>query len=135
MDTSTSAYALFSTAYLATYAVDPTGSAYPAYAYDASWLLLYGAAWATTQEDGISGLNMARGLRKISDGDEVEIKPGTWPTVQANFETGASVDVVGASGTLDYDPATGETTAPIEIWYVECSGSSCTFGQHGIIEP
>lgn len=135
VDTSTSAYALFSTAYLATYAVDPTGSAYPAYAYDASWLLIYGAAWATYQEDGVSGLGMARGLRKVSYGDEVEIKPGTWPTVTANFETGDAVDVIGASGDLDYDPSTGETSAPIEIWYVECAGSSCTFGQHDIIEP
>lgn len=135
VDTSTSAYALFSTAYLATYAVDPSGSAYPAYAYDASWLLIYGTAWATYQEDGVSGLNMARGLRQVSDGDPVEIKPGTWPTVQAKFEAGAPVDVIGASGSLNYDPATGETTAPIEIWNVACDDEGCSFGQLDIIEP
>lgn len=135
VDTTTTAYALFSTAYLATYQVDPSGSAYPAYAYDASWLLIYGTAWATYQEDGITGLNMARGLRQVSAGNEIEIKPSTWPTVQASFEAGSPVDVIGASGSLNYDPSTGETTAPIEIWSVSCGSSTCEFTTVDVIEP
>ena len=33
--------------------------------------------------------------------------------------TGASIDVRGASGPLDYDPDTEETSAPIQLWAIQ----------------
>ena len=63
-------------------------------------------------------------------------KPSTWISVRANFEAGESIDVVGASGNLDYDGTTGETTSPIEVWGVESDGSGgYAFTSEDIIEP
>ncbi len=134
VDTESTTYALFKSAFESTYGIDPTEFAYSAYAYDATWLLIYGSAWAEYNQDGITGENMARGLLKVSSGDEVEIKPSAWTTVRADFSAGKAVDVIGASGDLDYDE-TGEAAAPIEIWTVDCTGGSCTFGQESVVEP
>lgn len=134
VDTASTTYQLFKASFESTYGIDPTDFAYSAYAYDASWLLVYGTAWATYQQDAVTGENMARGLLKVSSGDSVQIKPSAWPTVRANFTAGKAVDVVGASGELDYD-ATGEAAAPIEIWTVSCTGSTCSFGQETVVQP
>jgi ABC-type branched-subunit amino acid transport system substrate-binding protein len=95
-------------------------SPFAANAYDAGWLIAIGAAWATFQEDGdLRGRNMARGLRKISGGAVIEVGPSGWVLIQQQFEAGRSINLVGASGNLDYSPETEETTAPIEVWTVE----------------
>jgi len=134
VDTDSTTYQLFKASFQSAYDLDPDAYAYTAYAYDASWLLIYGTAWATYQLDGVSGVNMARGMLKVSSGDEVEIKPNSWTTVTADFAAGHAVDVVGASGNLDYDEV-GEASAPIEIWTVSCSGSSCSFTRESVVEP
>ena len=130
-------YDAFSASYAATFGgQDPAEAAFTAYAYDAAWLMLYGAAWSNYQLGEISGLGIGRGLRSISDGDEVDIKPSTWISVRANFEAGESIDVVGASGDLDYDETTGETTSPIEVWGVQADGAGgYEFTSEDIITP
>jgi len=127
----------FSAAYAAAFGgQDPGEAGYTAYAYDAMWLLLYGSAWSLHQEDGISGIGIGRGLRKISSGDPIDIKPSTWITARAQFKAGESVDVTGASGALDYDLNSGETSAPIEIWGVEPDGSGgYQFNSEALIDP
>lgn len=110
-------YDAFSIAYAAAYPGDSADdSVYTAYSYDASWLAIYGTAWSHYSEDRIHGEGMARGLRSISSGTATEIRPTRWNDVKASFEAGNGIDVSGASGNLDYDAATEETTAPIEVW-------------------
>lgn len=112
-------YDAFAAAYAGVYEGQSAGdSSYSAYAYDAAWLTLYGAAWALANEPAVTGQAAAEGLRHISDpqGDTVELGPVAWNQAQAAFAAGASVDVLGASGELDYDPETEETTGPIEVW-------------------
>jgi len=101
--------------------LDAADSGFTAYAYDAAWLVLYGAAWSQYQAGEITGTGVAQGLRQVSGAggaDPVEIRPTTWSTARANFEVGRAIDVIGTSGSLDYDPQTEETTAPIDIWLV-----------------
>ena len=86
---------------------------------NAAWLLVYGAAWAILQEDGLTGINMARGLRRVSDGDSVEVRAGGWVSVQQAFRDGRSINAAGASGPIDYDPDTEETAADIEVWEIQ----------------
>jgi branched-chain amino acid transport system substrate-binding protein len=115
---------------------DPSEAGFTAYAYDATWLLLYGSAWSNYQEGEITGTGIGRGLRQLSSGEEVDIKPSTWISVRANFEAGVSIDVIGASGELDYDSTTGETTSPIEVWGVQPNGSGgYEFTTEDIIQP
>ena len=72
--------------------------------------------------DPITGVGIAQGLRRVSNGIEVEIRANSWNDVKARFAEAQPVDVVGASGELDYDPDTEETTTPIEIWSVNDEG-------------
>jgi branched-chain amino acid transport system substrate-binding protein len=98
---------------------DVTALSYTAQSFDAAWLAIYATAWATYNEQELSGLALARGLRQISDGPAIDIRPTAWNEVKARFGDGESVDVYGASGPLDYDPTTGETSATIEVWYID----------------
>ncbi len=87
--------------------------------YDAAWMLAAGAAWAVFREnDQITGTTIARGLRRLSAGPEVVVSGGGWPTLRSNFEQGRSVNIQGASGTLDYAADTEETESPIQIWVI-----------------
>jgi branched-chain amino acid transport system substrate-binding protein len=111
-------YGSFAASYAAEYGADDVSVySYTAQSFDAAWLVIMGHAWALYQEGEVSGINIARGMRRVSSGDETEIRPTNWNFVKASFEEGQSVDVVGASGELDYD-GTGETSAPIDVWTV-----------------
>jgi len=108
---------------------DPEQTPYTAYAYDAAWLVIYGAAWAHYNEVSMTGLGVARGLRQLSKpgGVTIDIGPTQWNALWARFREGEQVNVRGASGELDYDPETGETSAPIEVWGVRFGGDGYQF--------
>ena len=97
---------------------DATGSGFSAYAYDAGWLAIYGTAWSHYQENEVYGLGIARGLRRLSSGIPINVQSSSWNDIRAQFKQGQSIDLTGASGALDYDTETCETSAPIEIWTV-----------------
>jgi ABC-type branched-subunit amino acid transport system substrate-binding protein len=111
-------YDTFAQRFSNTFNADAGETPFTAFAYDAAWLVLYGTAWSYYQEGRISGIGIARGLRNISDGDQIDIVSTTWTNVIARFKEGISFDVSGASGDLDYDPETGETATPIGVWGV-----------------
>jgi branched-chain amino acid transport system substrate-binding protein len=96
---------------------------FTAHTYDAAWLVIYGTAWAYFHGDPSRGTDVAKGLRKVSAGASTEIRATTWNTVKASFEEGVSVDVVGTSGNLDYDPVTEETTSTIDVWTINGAGT------------
>jgi branched-chain amino acid transport system substrate-binding protein len=137
-------YDTFRGSYNAAYSGDATDSVYTSYTYDATWLALYGSAWAWYQgapataqdrppERQIGGPDSARGLRRLSDGDPVVIRTTSWPDVLSHFEAGIGVNIDGASGHLDFDPDTEETTAPIDIWVVSAGAEG--FETEYTVEP
>lgn len=111
-------YETFLTAYQVAYGEEVEGQIFTANSYDAGWLMAFGAAWALARGDDLTGGTMARGLRKLSSGMSVTVGGSGWITVQQQFAEGKSVDITGASGALDYDPDTEETSTNIEIWRV-----------------
>ncbi len=115
-------YDQFVASYAAAYGGE-LASGYSAHSYDATWLAIYSTSWSLANEGKISSLGMARGLRKVSSGTSVEIRPTSWNTVHATFESGQGIDVVGASGPLNFDPATEETASAIDIWIINESGT------------
>jgi len=119
-----SVYDAFRAGYAVAYDEDPDGRSFSAHAYDGMWLVAYGAAWAHFQEPSISGLHIARGLRRVSDGEVIELRSSEWVPALTAFEAAESIDVVGASGELDFDPVTGETSGPIELWRIADDGDS-----------
>jgi len=113
-----STYQEFAGDYQAEFNQDPAQLSYVANAYDAAWLVFYGSAWSHFQEGGISGIGIARGLRQVSNGEPVPIVPSDWAKVITTFKAGQSIDVAGASSTLDFDPLTEEIQVAIEIWAI-----------------
>ena len=112
-------YDLFASSYEGAYGESASASAYTAYAYDAAWLAIYGLTWALAQESEVSGTPMARGLRQLSTGETHDVGINDWTAVRASLESGVSVDIAGASGSLDYDPETEETEGAVEIWCIQ----------------
>jgi branched-chain amino acid transport system substrate-binding protein len=109
----------FAAAYAAEFSADAVGSGFTPHSYDAAWLVAYGVAWADLVEGRIDGTGIAKGLRRISGGERVEIQPMSWGVVVDRFSAAMPIDVEGASGPLDYDTDTEETAAPIELWAIE----------------
>jgi branched-chain amino acid transport system substrate-binding protein len=66
----------------------------------------------------VTGAGIGRGLRRISGGAATPMLPSSWKAVLVAFAAGRAIDVRGASGELNYDPATKQLSAPIEIWGV-----------------
>lgn len=108
----------FAAAFRTEFETDSTGSAFAPHSYDAAWMVLYSLAWAAFNEDSDDSASLARGLRRLSAGPDLDILPASWPTLVEAFKAGQSVNVRGASGMLDYDDAEEETVAPIERWKI-----------------
>lgn len=116
-------YATFLASFLAAYDEDADDQVFTANSYDAGWMLAYGATWALFNEDSVlTGTTLARGLRRLSAGETINVGPTTWNQVLQKFRAGEQFDVAGASGPLDFDPASEETTADVEVWTI--SGST-----------
>jgi len=132
------AYGLFRAAFAAEYdGQSPDQFSFTAHAYDAAWLLVYGTTWALLQEGSITGTNIAKGLRKVSSGESIDVQPTNYNSIKTRFGDGLPIDIEGASGTLDFDPSTEETSGPIQTWEIvantvvdTCGGgpeSDCVF--------
>lgn len=122
-------YQLFLATYAAKYSnEDASDASYSAHTYDATWLALYGAAWSYYQHNGdIRGPWMAEGLQNISNGDAFDINATTWSSIKKAFREKRGINIRGASGELDYDPVTEETTAPVLRWTIEQSMGAWVF--------
>lgn len=112
----------FSIAYSSTFDESPANNGYTAESYDAAWLAIYGSAWSLFNEGDLSAKGMGAGLHMISSGQSVEITGTSWPSIRSAFEAEQMVNVVGASGLLDYDSATEETTGEGELWQIIVEG-------------
>ncbi|MCA9569217.1 MAG: hypothetical protein KC656_15315, partial [Myxococcales bacterium] len=91
---------------------------YTSQSYDAAWLVMYGHAWALGNEESITGTTIARGFRRVSSGPRTLVRASSWSAVKASFAEGTSIDAVGSSSELAYDPVTGELVTPIDVWRI-----------------
>lgn len=133
VDVTDEAYGNFETGYVVTFNGEtPTAASYSAQTFDATWLAIFGTAWAEFQRDGkLTGQDIAYGLREISSGPQIVIGALSWNEIKSEFKDGNSINIVGASGSLDYDE-TEETKAPVEYWKIGANGS---FEIVEIVEP
>jgi ABC-type branched-subunit amino acid transport system substrate-binding protein len=99
---------------------NPLDASYSPYTYDAAWLAVYGAAWAEYQREGFAGIDLAYGLQQVSSptGVAVDLNRDSWNTVKREFKAGHGINITGASGELDFDPETEETSAPVIFWKI-----------------
>jgi hypothetical protein len=116
-------YELFKTSFNAAFRQDPNAFSFVPHSYDAAWLTFYGSARSLRVEKKITGVGIARGLRLLSaPGPEIQVSPANWIRVADAVSGAAAVNLVGASGPLDYDPVNEETTARVDIWKISADG-------------
>lgn len=117
-------YDTFDAAYRSRYATSASNDSYTAQTYDATWMAIYGHAWALGQEASVGGLQIARGLRHLDSGPAFNIQASAWTSVSAALESGGSVNLTGASGPLDFDPITRQISAIIEVFTINAEGTN-----------
>lgn len=123
------AYKTFLAGYQGEYGEDAKNFSFTAQAYDAAWLVVYGSAWSLYRTGDVHGRGIAQGLRKVScvsDGatqpcnaTPFDVVSSSWMAIAKNFHAGTAIEIRGASGDLDFDLATEETLATIEVWVVD----------------
>ena len=115
-------YTLFLADYKGAFKQAP--DSFAALTYDATWLALYGAAWAEFQRKGqLTGLDLAYGLQRVSKGVAVNVNRSSWNDVKTEFKAGRGINITGVSGDLQYDPETEECTAPFSYWKINDAGT------------
>jgi len=119
-------YNQFRSAYLARFMVPEAEFdryQYAPYAYDAAWLVFAGAVWSVQAHDELRGQYMAEGLAHVSSEDtgamRFDLLPGSWEGLSAELTGARDVNVAGASGALNFDPITDETSGPVDIWTID----------------
>jgi branched-chain amino acid transport system substrate-binding protein len=84
-------------------------------------MYLFGLAMAYSQgtSSAVTGPKMAEGLTKVSSGPQppVQLTFTTFAESANELANGRSIDVEGASGSLQFDD-TGEAPSPVELWQV-----------------
>lgn len=118
-------FELFKTSFNAAFRQDPNTFSFVSHSYDATWLAFYGTARALRRDKRVTGVGIARGLRSVSDkSPEVPVSPANWTRIADALGGGGTVNLVGASGSLDYDPVTEETTGLVDIWKISADAKS-----------
>ncbi len=102
-------------------------------AYDATLLLAYASAAA--RGTSLSGALLNEGLKKtVPAPSAVAINAG-FNEINQGFGAmlGAGIDYSGASGPLDFDPATGEAPAEVRAWCVRLNDGQHAFATAGLV--
>ena len=96
--------------------------------YDAAWMILSAATLARASEGDVSGLSVARALRRLRIGAEIPLVPGSWAQdLSPRLGQGQSVNLAGASSPLDYDLGTEELPVEVELWSIATEDGQSSF--------
>jgi len=117
-------YEQFRASFTAAFKTDANAYSFVAHSYDAAWLTFFGSAWSLGEDHFVHGFGIAKGLRHVSFGPPAPIEPSSWLDVVTELGSGRDVDAEGASGKLDFDPATEETRGPTDIWKISTDGTA-----------
>jgi ABC-type branched-subunit amino acid transport system substrate-binding protein len=91
-----------------------------AQAYDATYVGAFGLFAASRKGGYYDGINVSEGMTKLSAGTLVDLNgPVGWTTGKNHIVLESQINVEGTSGHLQFDPATGEAPATIEVWGVK----------------
>lgn len=107
----------FVSSYTAEFGEPPLQFSFTAHTYDAAAMVILGAGFALGESDVLVGDDIARGIAQLSGGAQTrELVSASFTAAIEDLRSGTALDIVGASGELDYDPTTEElSTATYEI--------------------
>ncbi len=117
----TPGFMAFRAAYEAKYSTYPETALGLPNAYDAVYLIAYAAVMTFAKEQPLDGQSLASNLNRLAQGEQIPVGPGN---VSNAFKTlsiaDAQIDLIGASGPLDFELYRGEAQNDISVW---CIGS------------
>jgi ABC-type branched-subunit amino acid transport system substrate-binding protein len=88
-------------------------------AYDAVYLIAFGAQATKPTYDPIQSQAVAAGLSKLVGGTQIiDVGPASFTKGLEALRVGETVDFNGASGPLDFDPKVGEALGDYSVWCV-----------------
>jgi branched-chain amino acid transport system substrate-binding protein len=122
-------YDAFVSAYRGAFGAAPTAFG-TAGTFDAAYLTAF--SLATLDGKQPTGALLAQGLSRIVSGPQVEARFTELAGAFASLRSGASINFSGASGTLDFDLATGEAVADIDVWCVSTASGGPAFASSGV---
>jgi branched-chain amino acid transport system substrate-binding protein len=113
------AYAQFSQEFQATYG-SPPNYGFTSQSYDAMYLLALAADFSVGNDNSqpLTGARMAKGLGQMSSmtASPSLLLAADYIAERSTIQMGGSLNIEGASSHFDFDAATGDSPAPIEIW-------------------
>ncbi len=122
----------FKDRFISKFGNDPASFSFTSHSYDAMYLLMLSAAWASAGDGGITGIRMADGMRNVSSGAPVQLSPLNFTGAVTAMAARTPIDVEGASGKLNFDPNGGAPSSPYELWRIEPDGGLFTVK---LVEP
>jgi len=122
-------YDAFLSRYVLTFGTSARDFSFSAHAHDAGWLALIAVAWARQNEGDLSARSLGRGLRSLSEGEEVLLQQSGWPDALEAVAAGTRIDVRGASGDLDFAVDTEEPTGSFAYWTLDDEGMIADAGR------
>ncbi len=122
----TPVYEEFEERFLSNFHEDPVLSSYTQHSYDVMYCLALSHAWAlgTKGAGKVDGPALALGLQHLSAKGEAAhpFKPSEIQAMISALGKGQDIDVVGASGPLDFNPETGEAPSAYQVWTLDDKG-------------
>jgi branched-chain amino acid transport system substrate-binding protein len=110
---------------------DPSDFSFTSHSYDAMYLTMLAAAWATGNGGTLSGGRMADGMLHMSAGSASPLEPSGFSSAVNSLQSQTGIDVEGASGKLNFDPDAGAPPSRYELWTVEADAGFSSI----IVEP
>lgn len=107
-------YLNFKTKFLAELGNDPDNYQFVANAYDALYALAFAAA-----AEGFSGPDLARGLRRLNQGERIEPTASDAQRAVDLLQSGDTINFFGASGPLNFDDKGDPEPMPIALWCLD----------------
>ena len=114
-------YDAFNANLMAAFGIAADATSFLTQAYDATYVGAYGVVYASANGPSYDGIDVANGIAQLSNPSGPPIRLGTldWPMGKTDLSMpNGSVNIVGTSGPLDFDNATGTAPGAIEVWTV-----------------
>jgi branched-chain amino acid transport system substrate-binding protein len=116
---------------------DPASASGTANFYDAFYAVAIATA-AVPAGQTITGRALARAMTRLSTkgAAQIAVGPNDYTKGRLELSAGRDIDLLGASGDIDFDPNTGDVlTGPIELWSIDVSTNPPSFRTDSIVTP
>lgn len=121
------AYTLFDASYFTAFGEHPIDYSFTSHSYDAAWLVMLAAAYATHDGGAITGPRMGEGMTKMqSTATFSAVTPSNWTSLSDELARGSSINLDGVSGPLTFNLDAGSPASRYELWHVVADGGIVT---------